>query len=243
MIRLVCGFLALFAMATAAVRAADNVERAIIGFSSDGRYFAFEQYGVQDGSGFPFSEIFIVDLDANQWVKGSPLRAKVENDGAPVSAARAKSAKAAQALFKELKTTEPGEVLASQAPTQSSGDRHRLSFDPFYSSLPSQPAGRFTLSLELLPFTAPENCYAEDGRQMGFKLIITDKDHNTSAEIHKDLAIPASRICPRDYDVADVIAYRSASSTGARNVALIGVYMPGFEGLNRRLIAVPFTLP
>jgi predicted secreted protein len=243
MMRLVGGFLALLVAATASVRAADNAERAIIGFSPDGRYLAFEQFGVQDGSGFPFSEIFILDLDANKWVKGSPFRATVEKDDAPVSAARAKAVKAAQALLDQLKTVEPGEVLASQPPTQGSRDRHHLSFDPFYVSLPRKTAGRYTLNLELVPFTAPENCYAEDGRQMGFKLTITDNDQKTSAEVHKDLAIPASRYCPRDYDIADVIVYRSSSSAGARNVALIGVYTPGFEGLNRRLIAVPFTPP
>jgi predicted secreted protein len=40
-----------------------------------------------------------------------------------------------------------------------------------------------------------------------------------------------------------VIAYRSTSPAGERHVALIGVYTPGFEGLSRRLIAVPFRLP
>jgi predicted secreted protein len=238
--------LALFAflfVATSSVRAAENAERAVIGFSPDGRYFSFEQYGVQDGSGFPFSEIFVVDLDANQWVKGSPFREKVEDDGALVSAARVKSAKAAQALLAQLKTAEPGEVLASQPPTQTSPDRRRLSFDPFYMSQATQLANRYTLSLELMPFAAPENCYAEDGKQMGFKLTITDNDRNMSKEVYKDSAIPASRYCPRSYDVADVIAYRSTSPAGERHVALIGVYTPGFEGLSRRLIAVPFRLP
>ena len=60
-------------VATVPARAADNAERAVVGFSPDGRYFAFEQYGVQDGSGFPYSEIFVIDLNANKWVKGSPV--------------------------------------------------------------------------------------------------------------------------------------------------------------------------
>lgn len=240
--RLFLGLLVLLIAATTSARAGDNAERAVIGFSPDGRYFAFEQYGVQDGSGFPFSEIFVVDLDANQWVKGSPFREKAEEDGALVSAARAKSAKAAQALLTQLKTAEPGEVLASQPVTQASGDRRRLTFDPYFISLGKQSANRYTLSLELVSFTAPDSCYAEDGKQMGFKLTIADNDQNAAKEVHKDDAIPASRYCPRDYDIADVISYRSASGS-ERHVALIGVYMPGFEGLNRRLIAVPFTLP
>lgn len=240
--RVFAGVLAVLIAATTSAGAADNAERAIIGFSPDGRYFAFEQYGVQDGSGFPFSEIFVVDLDANQWVKGSPFRAKAEDDGALVSAARAKSAKSAQALLAQLKTAEPGEILASQPVTQAASDRRRLTFDPYYISLGKQSANRYTLSLELVPFAAPESCYADDGKQMGFKLTIADNDQNATSEAHRDNAIPSSRYCPRDYDIADVIAYRSSSGS-QRHVALIGVYTPGFEGLNRRLIAVPFALP
>ena len=229
------------ALATAAA-AADNAERAVIGFSPDGRYFAFEQYGIQDGSGFPYSEIFVVDLNANTWVKGSPFREKVEDEGALVSSARAKAGKAASTLIGELKIAEPGEVLASNPPTEASPDRHRMSFDAFYLSQLKQPADSYALNLDLVPFAAPKSCYAEDGKQMGFGLTATGKANNASKEIYKDTSIPSSRYCPRDYDIADVIAYRS-HKTGDRHVALIGVYTPGFEGVNRRFIAVPFTLP
>src|SRR5437868_5180577 len=124
--RLALALIAVLIVATTSARAADNAERAVIGFSPDGRYFAFEQYGVQDGSGFPYSEIFIIDLPANRWVKGSPFRERVEDDDALVSAARAKSAKAAEALLAQLKASEPGEVLGSQPITESSADRRRL---------------------------------------------------------------------------------------------------------------------
>jgi predicted secreted protein len=240
--RLPLRLLLLLFVATVPARAADNAERAVIGFSADGRYFAFEQYGIQDGSGFPYSEIFLVDLNANSWVKGSPFRQKVEDEGALVSNARAKAAKAASALITELKIAEPGEVLVSNPPTEASSDRHRVTFDAFYLSQVKQPADGYTLSLDVIPFAAPESCYAEDGKQMGFALTVSDKAKNASKEIHKDASIPSSRYCPRDYDIADVIAYRSYSA-GDRHVALIGVYTPGFEGVNRRFIAVPFSLP
>jgi predicted secreted protein len=236
------GLFLLLTVATVPARAADNAERTVMGFSPDGRYFAFEQYGMQDGSGFPYSEIFVIDLNANKWVKGSPFREKVEDEGALLSNARAKAAKAAGSLIAQLKIAEPGEILASNPPTEASPDRHRMSFDAFYVSQFQQPADGYTLTLDLVPFVAPESCYAEDRKQMGFALTITDKAKNASQEIQKDASIPASRYCPRDYDIADVIAYRS-SSGGDRHVALIGVYTPGFEGVNRRFIAVPFSLP
>ncbi|MFZ5676075.1 MAG: DUF2259 domain-containing protein [Pseudomonadota bacterium] len=233
----------LFLMLTATVsQAADNAERAAIGFSPDGRYFAFEQYGVQDGSGFSYSEIFVIDLEANQWVKGSPFRERIEDEAAPVSSMRAKAARSAAPLLDQLKIAEPGEALAAQLPTQAVADRHRIGFDPFYQSQTSQKGERYTLRLDLVPFAAPENCYAEDGKQMGFRLTLKDNESGAEKEVHKDAAIPSSRYCPRDYDISDVIVYRPVSGT-ARQVALIGVYTPGFEGVNRRFIAVPFTLP
>lgn len=234
--------LSFLAITATAASAADNAERAAIGFSPDGRYFAFEQYGVQDGSGFPYSEIFVVDLDANQWVKGSPFRERLEDEAALVSSARAKAAKSAASLIGQLKTAEPGDALAAQLPTQAVADRHRIGFDPYYQSQTNQKGGQYTLSLELVPFAAPESCYAEDGKQMGFRLMLKDNESGAGKEVHEDAAIPSSRYCPRDYDISDVISYRPVSGP-ARQVALIGVYTPGFEGVNRRFIAVPFTLP
>ena len=71
--------------------AADGAEFNAIGYSPDSRYFAFEQYGVQDGSGFPYWQVFVVDLKTNEWVKGAPVRVVLENEQAKLSAARDKA--------------------------------------------------------------------------------------------------------------------------------------------------------
>ena len=42
-------------------QAGDFAKREIHGFSVDGGLFAFEEYGVQDGSGFPYSNIYVID--------------------------------------------------------------------------------------------------------------------------------------------------------------------------------------
>ena len=39
----------------------------LIGFSKDGRYVAFERYGIQDGSGYAYSDIYIVNVYKNSW--------------------------------------------------------------------------------------------------------------------------------------------------------------------------------
>ena len=68
--------------------AADGAAFNAIGYSPDSRYFAFEQYGVQDGSGFPYWDVFVIDLKTNEWVKGSPYRALLESEEAKLAAAR-----------------------------------------------------------------------------------------------------------------------------------------------------------
>ncbi|MBN9059609.1 MAG: DUF2259 domain-containing protein, partial [Rhizobiales bacterium] len=52
---------ALAAAAPTAAMAGDFAERSILGFSPDGGRFAFEEFGIQDGSGFPYSNIFVLD--------------------------------------------------------------------------------------------------------------------------------------------------------------------------------------
>jgi len=64
------------------VAAADASDRAIIGFSKDGSHFAFEEYGMQDGSGFPYADIYIINLKTDKWVKGSPIRVLVRDENA-----------------------------------------------------------------------------------------------------------------------------------------------------------------
>ncbi len=54
-------------------QANDAAARRIIGFSPDGRYFAFEQYGTLDWERirFGYSEIAILDTQTDQFVGGT----------------------------------------------------------------------------------------------------------------------------------------------------------------------------
>ena len=54
--------------------AGESAQFNALGFSDDGRYFAFEQFGIQDGSGFPYSDIFLIDLDTDSFAGGTPVR-------------------------------------------------------------------------------------------------------------------------------------------------------------------------
>jgi predicted secreted protein len=80
--RFVLTLLLFLALSNTIARAGDAATRDIIGFSPDGRYFAFEQHGIQDGSGFPYAEIFVIDAAEDRWVPGTPIRKRADDEKA-----------------------------------------------------------------------------------------------------------------------------------------------------------------
>ncbi|WP_373503394.1 DUF2259 domain-containing protein [Aestuariivirga sp.] len=227
--------------------AADGAEFNAIGYSPDSRYFAFEQYGIQDGSGFPYWQVFVIDLQENEWVKGGPVRVVLEDEQAKLSAARDKARSQAQALLTEMSITELTVILAANPATEAAADPSRITFDRWYSSMGARPApiesvvARHELVVGTLKLPDPAGCYPEDGPYLGFTLTLKDVKLGTAHPIHEDKAIPASRGCPLGYDIAAVVA-PSGYPDSERLVAIVGVYARGFEGADHRFIAVPFTL-
>ena len=61
--RTFAGSLAAFAVTAVAGSAAagDTASLSVLGYSPDGKVFAFEEYGIFDGSGFPYSNIYFID--------------------------------------------------------------------------------------------------------------------------------------------------------------------------------------
>ena len=57
--------------------AGDAAQLEILGFSKDGGVFAFEEYGVQDGSGFPYANRYYIDTTTDTFVKGTPVRVRL----------------------------------------------------------------------------------------------------------------------------------------------------------------------
>ncbi len=231
---------------TARAVAADGAALNVLGYSPDSRYFAFEQYGVQDGSGFPYWDIFLVDLQGNEWVKGSPWRVLLQDEQAKLSTARETARAAAAPVLTEKAVSEPAQLLAAMPATEVAADRQRLSFDRWYRPKGATPDSQSDISLrhELVlvqkPMPAPGNCMPED-QTYGFILSLKDVRSATTRTISKDIAIPASRNCPLGYDLAAVYAPAGYQTSG-KLVAIIGVYSRGFEGANHRFIAVPFSL-
>jgi predicted secreted protein len=225
--------------------AADAAERAVHGFSSEGRYFAFEQYGIQDGSGFPYSDIFVVDLEHDQWVDGSPIRILHKDERHTLGAVRREAMSKARPLLDKLAIGEPGVMLATNSIYQANDDPRRALFVPYYRSLGNiEPVhdgdeDAVTLTLEEIVLPSPPDCPIDDTPKVGFVLRRATGSEKPS-EVFRDRAIPGSRGCALAYSISDIIAFGYEAGGYQRYVALINVFAFGFEGANRRFLAVAF---
>ncbi|NKB51371.1 MAG: DUF2259 domain-containing protein [Rhizobiaceae bacterium] len=61
-------------MASQPSLAAENSTGNSLGFSQDGNYFVFEEYGTTDGLGAPYVNLFAIDIAGDRWIKGTPVR-------------------------------------------------------------------------------------------------------------------------------------------------------------------------
>ncbi len=218
--------------------AGDYASRDVLGFSPDGQYFAFEQYGVQDGSGFPFSEIFIIDTHDDSWVKGSPVKVLIENENRGLDDARKRAKSQAAPLLKRHGISEPGEHLASNPRSEISADPHEIAIDSNYQMTPpSQQPVRFSISETSLP----SRCKGfADEPIKGFTLTMW-QEGKKRVVLHQDKRVPESRGCALGYSFADI--YRHVSGDSQVYAILLHMQQVGFEGPDSRFLAVTARLP
>jgi predicted secreted protein len=217
-------------------RAGDRAERHIIGFSPDGRYFAFEQYGAQDGSGFPYSEIFVIDTAKDAWLPGTPIRKliKDETETAKVEDARKAAAAEAKDVLARLGIGKRGKILFSNTGETSVNGAQRV---------PVEPVGAEHLTalvLEEITLPSPEYCrnFEVPAKGMVLKMLTG----GATNEIHRDKTLPESRRCPQAYAITDVVRFEE----GGRPVYAVLIRMetlPGFEGPDSRYLAVTWHAP
>lgn len=238
MARLGVSLLALAALAAPAL-AGDRALIDLIGYSADARYFAFEEYGVQDGSGFAYSSIYVVDLAEDEWVVGTPVRVRAETEAVTLSAVRAEAQASAAEDIAALGIDRPAEYVAQIGDGAPGLDADSLRFGrPGYE--PGAVLGDHELRLSTFPVTAAAPCKEWFGVDpLGYQLILANSEG--SRQIHRDGDLPRSRGCPVTYRLHGVVLPFQAESV-ADAVALISVYPGSFEGPDRRFIAVPLGL-
>src|SRR4051812_24371251 len=106
MLRLLAAAIAALIILALPALAGDRASLNIIGYSEDGRYFAFEELGEFDGVGGYYAHIFVVDLSDDSWVKGTPYSFEETDDSADslgLAAIHTKLMADAAPMFRELR--------------------------------------------------------------------------------------------------------------------------------------------
>lgn len=217
--------------------AGDRALLELIGFSADSRHFAFEEYGVQDGSGFPYSTIYVLDLAADAWVAGTPVRVRLDDETAALATARATAATQAAELLDSLAIDTPADVVALNGDGELTDPATLVFGQPGFA--PNAVTGAYVLRLETFPAASPTPCADYAGTEpLGLALSLTGPDG--AREIFRDATLPASRGCPLAYRLYGVVAPPAAAPPAAY-VAIVATYPFGFEGPDRRFIAIPLA--
>ena len=239
MVRLVASLLGMLGLLIAPALAGDRAQIDLIGYSGDGSYFAFEEFGIQDGSGFAYSSIYVIDLVDDSWAVGTPIRITAEEESVPLTEIRAEARDKAAGYIATLGIEVPAELVAMIGDGVPGDDARTLTFGP--PGLGSNaPAGGHTLQLDRFGTTSATPCLEWFGSApQGYALSI--EDAAGTRLVHRDDSLPRSRGCPVNYRIYGVVM-PFAPEPLSHAVALISVYTFGFEGPDRRFIAVPLGL-
>lgn len=209
-----------------------------IGFSPDGSTFAFEEYGIQDGSGFPYSHIFFIDTRKDTFLPGTPIRARIDDEKAGLGEVRAQTlAKAAALIDRYDMAANPGLMAAFNPVTETEASAHRLIYRQYAVEPPI--GGAFTLALKEIALEPSGPCKDVTPQSVGFSLSFESEDGRASDRVlHTDTAIPESRKCPTAYRIGGVMVHHP-TGLAPIHVVLVQVLSFGFEGHDGRWIAVP----
>jgi len=262
MVRYGLGFAAgaaLLLTIVSAAQAGDAAARRIIGFSPDGKYFAFEQYGELDAAISGWSQIDIIDTSTDDYVGGKPILVIDESEEATTTLeqARAKAAKQAAPILAKYAIAERDERTAFDRFTFPDelveyNDIFRLEKAAQKWLMPRfDETGISTIQLDQILADSKTDCSTsfEDaneserpagdktGKALGFRLTLQGQDGKPFKVMHEDKAVPGSRNCPVSYSLSEAYEYTPPGKPAVLAV-LVQRFSQGFEGRDRRFIAV-----
>jgi len=218
-------------------RSGDQATLNVLGFTSDGSVFAFEEYGVQDGSGFAYTNRFYIDTATDSFLAGSPVRIRLDDETGTVETARTDAKTAAQSAGL------PGDTLLGNAFAAGHNAVTELSADPFRMMVNPRPVAPsidapLEVRLEEIPFLAEGNCAAIADQTTGFRLLkIATQDAEKTRLLHEDTNVPSSRNCSLGYRIGAIFTHFPDKSDPVMAV-MIAIRSIGFEGPDYRWMAV-----
>ena len=251
-------------LASTPAQAFDILALKVLGFSSDGRYFAFMQYGPQWDAGKLFAETYVIDASTDRYVSGVPVR--VSNDmkedadsdkiEPEIRAFLDGVGKRTTSLIGQHKIGKPGAVLASVADVRVGDYEHTADKPPPPSGATELTAkhpqlGELKFKLEAKQFPWPRSSRLYEGKKaptcakevegQGAAFRLTLERSGRSIVLQDDKTVPASRNCVSEYGIAEVHAFDRPDGKVTLAV-ILGMKARGFEGSDRLFLAVTRVL-
>lgn len=211
-----------------------------LGFSPDGRYFAFAQTGTSDGSGFPYADAGVIEVATNKFVARKTT--SIQEDMGEAGEERALRMVLGQlnlAQFSIVPGRNPGVDLWVRLPTDRSPPVAPVfSFDYWAEGGASLVSPRYEVVLQskdAVDRTENRWCSGYLGhppRMMRLSIIGRERTSGRTQVLQDDVALPTSRGCVIDYDVRRVTTFNGGI------VVVLAYSSPGFEGPDVRSLVV-----
>lgn len=215
----------------AAAYAGDVANLDFLGFSKDGKYLAFEQYGITDGEGAPYSELYFIEVAANKWAAKPLILNGDEDQASGLVELRQQNRAQGKELFDKfgIPGGDSGTHLVAHNLHDLGVDLHHVRFTPGY------PIGQgvyISYELTLEERAANSECFGF-GQARIFTLTLTNQDSREDTVLQHDRKLPSSRGCAFGYRIQDVYLHSDKYLA-----VILNLFTPGYEGRNVRYLAV-----
>ena len=217
--------------------AGDAAELDFIGFSDDGNYLAFEQYGFMDGSGFPYSEIIMVNVPENSFAY-SAVTHYGEDEEMTLSVLRDNAMFDAQSKIDALGiiSGNTGDHVICHPTSDIDADPKYVRFYERSGGVPGLSGFReYGLTLNELEVATGDDVYGFGPPKM-LELVLSTPGTDDIIVLQRDTKLPKRRSSVLSYRISDVYIYHYADQQYI--AVFINYSMPGFEGPDMRFMVV-----
>ena len=197
----------------------------VIGFSPDGRYVAWVEHGVGEGSGYPFATLRIVEVAKNApALPPTDITLDSGEDTDTEAAATQKARDAATAALTKLhveKWAPPREIKHDERGEMQDHE--------------GAPIG--SLSIKSRKAKAKDRACQEPFRPLLLQATVSFLDDDQPARLAEERKVPKDRPCTTGCALDKIYA------SGKSALVTVKCGIPGFEGPASRLVAITGTLP
>ncbi len=201
-----------------------------LGFSADGRYYAFVESVIQDGSGFPAAYGQVIDVTMNKVV--SVKRVVIEDDRVEEREAIRQVVLAINPKRFGIDGRNPGKTLWIRVANDLSAPVKSALFSPNYyvdaGSSSVSPKLNLEVGETLLP--TQEKCLGFSSAKI--RVDLQNLTAGTSILLQEDSHLPSRRDCASNYQIRQVLTHNKAIA------AVLRFETPGFEGPNYQHMVV-----